>query len=497
MLRKVVPASLAVLSSLLLILSFPGFNFEFLAWVGFVPLFFALNDKSVKEAFILFFITGAIFWAGVIYWLAHVTLPGTIILIFYLALYFAFFGSIIRPLTRKSKLSALFLIPSVWVLLEYLRAHLFTGFPWALLGYSQYLNLPAIQIADIGGAWVVSFLIMFVNAAIVEIIWSGANRLWTRLKITVISLVLVLFLTFGYGYLCLSRKAPAPATAPVRISVIQGNIPQELKWDKDAQDMIMRKYSGLTLQAAKDNPDLVVWPEAAVPGILGEDDPLYEEIFSLAREIKIPLLVGAVVKDKEDYFGSALLINSSGEITRRYDKLHLVPFGEYIPLKKLFPFLATVVPIGEMKKGKEYTIFSLKTLNFAVLDCFEDVFPELAREFIRHGADFLVNITNDAWYKETSAPYQHLQASVLRAVENQAYLARAANTGVSGFIAPSGKIISLVRDKNGENIFVNGYLTQSISVNRRPLSFYTRYGDIFIYLLIVIMAGYLMLAYRK
>ncbi|MFH1641087.1 MAG: hypothetical protein ABIA66_03880, partial [Candidatus Omnitrophota bacterium] len=161
--------ALCVLSAVLLILSFPSFNLEFLAWFGFVPVFFALNNKSLKKTFFLFFITGLIFWSGVIYWLVHVTLSGAIVLILYLALYFAIFGLIIRPCTRRSTPYALIFIPSVWVLLEYVRSHLFTGFPWALLGYSQYLNLPVIQIADITGVWGVSFLVMMVNVAIVEI----------------------------------------------------------------------------------------------------------------------------------------------------------------------------------------------------------------------------------------------------------------------------------------------------------------------------------------
>ena len=231
------------------------------------------------------------------------------------------------------------------------------------------------------------------------------------------------------------------------------------------------------------------------PEILGENDQTYEEIFSLAKEIKIPLLIGAVVNDRNNYFGSALLIDTTGKITQRYDKLHRVPFGEYIPLKNVFPFLEKVVPIGDIQKGKEYTVFPP---GFAVLDCFEDVFPELAREFVKRGARFLVNITNDAWYKETSAPWQHLQASVFRAVENRVYLARAANTGVSGFIAPTGKIISLVKDKSGNVIFIDGFATQYIFMASWPLSFYTRYGDIFILIcLIMVLAGIILQFYGK
>jgi apolipoprotein N-acyltransferase len=199
-----------------------------------------------------------------------------------------------------------------------------------------------------------------------------------------------------------------------------------------------------------------------------------------------------VVNEEGRYFNSALLFDKDKGIAGRYDKLHLVPFGEYIPLKKIFPFLEAIVPIGDIAAGKEYAILKIQNsknfLNFAVLICFEDLFPELSREFVKRQADFLVNITNDAWYKEkTPAASQHLQASIFRAVENRVYLARAANTGISGFIAPSGKVICVVKDKQGKDIFVDGYETKSIILAQKNLSFYTKFGDIFILLCFIFL----------
>ena len=489
MLRKIISLKglfLSSLSAILLILSFPGFNLEFLAWFGFVPVFFALNNKSLKQAFFLFFITGVIFWSGIIYWLVHVTLAGTIVLVLYLALYFALFGLIIRPCTKHSTPYALIFIPSVWVLLEYLRSHIFTGFPWALLGYSQYLNLPLIQIADITGAWGVSFLVMLVNVAIVEILWGASRQtLYLRLKVVMIVVVLVLFLTLSYGYFRLSTQAKNPSGNSIRVSVIQGNISQELKWDPDARAYILDRYTQLTGQAAADKPDLIIWPEASAPGLLGEDDAIFQEIFGLSEKVKAPLLVGAVATDNGKYYNSVLLIEPPGAIAGRYDKIHLVPFGEYIPLKNVFSFMETIVPIGDIERGVKFTIFENHIRpgrapeRFAVLICFEDLFPELSREFVIKGAGFLVNITNDAWYKKTNAAHQHFQACVFRAVENRVFLARSANTGVSGFISPYGKIISLVNNEAGENIFISGYNTQDIIPLGKFTTFYTRYGDIF------------------
>jgi apolipoprotein N-acyltransferase len=470
---------LCFLSAVLLILSFPNFNLEFLAWFGFVPLFLALNKKSQKQTFLLFFITGILFWSGIVYWLVHVTLAGTIVLVLYLALYFGAFGLVIRPMTRRSTPYTLIFIPSAWVLFEYLRSHLLTGFPWALLGYSQYLNLPFIQIADVTGVWGVSFLVMMVNVAIVEIIWSVTERLRSRLKIVVILLISFLFLTLSYGYLRLSRLSQINALDPLRISVIQGNIPQHLKWEESSRDFIIDRYLALSSEALKDRPDLIIWPEAALPVVLEDEPSYYERVKEFIKKTKAPLLFGAVSLRNTLYYNDAMLVSQNGELLARYDKLHLVPFGEYIPLRKVLSFLETVVPIGDFSCGKEYTLFKVPS-QFAVLICFEDLFPNLSREFVKKGAGFLVNITNDAWFKKTSSPYQHLSASVFRAVENRVFLVRCANTGVSGFIAPTGGIISLVHDKSGNNIFVPGYKTGKIFASKQFSSFYTRYGDSFI-----------------
>ncbi|MFH1354674.1 MAG: apolipoprotein N-acyltransferase [Candidatus Omnitrophota bacterium] len=493
--------SLPLLSALLLIFSFPLSDFWILAWVGFIPLFFALRNQSKIKAFLLGYLTGAIFWSGVVYWLVHVTLPGTITLILYLALYFGIFGLIVSTYNLRLTTYNLIFIPSLWVILEYIRGYLFTGFPWALLGYSQYRNLAAIQIADITGVWGVSFLVMLVNLAIFQVLGSKFQVLGNLRKYFVV--IILLLITLIYGYFRLYLVPNTQNLKPIYVSVIQGNIPQELKWHPKARPYIIDQYARLTRKAAEKKPDLIIWPEASSPGILGRDNRIFEEISSLSRNSKIPLLLGTVTQDKEEYFNSAILLDGEGRIARRYDKLHLVPFGEYIPLKKFLPFLESVVPIGDINRGKEYTIFELP-LNtydlrhkFAVLICFEDLFPELSRRFTKRGAGFLVNITNDAWYKMTSAADQHLQASVFRAVENRTFVIRSANTGVSGFIGPSGRIISLVQDAFGNHIFVEGFDIQNVHVLTRKSSFYTRYGDVFVGFCFLIVLCVIILTRKK
>ena len=494
---------LCILSAILLILSFPKFNLWILAWFAFVPLFFALRNKSKFKAFLLSYFAGIIFWVGTIYWLVHVTFVGLICLVLYLALYFGVFGLIITrqplPVTRHLPFAirhSLIFIPSVWVLLEYLRSHLFTGFGWGLLGYSQYLNLPAIQIADIAGVWGVSFLVMMANLFVYSILdsrfWILDKKRRSAFFITAYTLT-TLLLSLGYGFYKLHPASSIQHPASIKISVIQGNIPQSLKWLDYAKEQILERYLSLTSEALSDNPDVIIWPEAALPGVLNQDGRLKERLKAFVGEWGVPLLAGAVYSDKSANYNSAILISRNGEIAKRYDKLHLVPFGEYIPVKDIFGFLETVVPIGDFVSGKEYTVFSLapggttqEARRFSVLICFEDIFPQISRGFVKKGADFLVNITNDAWFGDTSSPYQHLQASVFRAVENGVYLVRAANTGISGFIGPYGEVRTLVGEDAGRQTFISGYKTYDIALGRRQNTFYTEWGDWFVLVCLII-----------
>ncbi|MBU0548441.1 MAG: apolipoprotein N-acyltransferase [Candidatus Omnitrophica bacterium] len=467
---------LPILTASLLSLSFSSFNLWLFAWFGFIPLFISLEKRSLLQSFIVGYLCGIVFWSLTIYWLIHVTLLGQAVLILYLAVYFGLLGCAVYLFRFLSPGVFLFFIPCAWVLLEYLRSYLFTGFPWALIGFSQYKNLPVIQIAEITGSWGVSFLVVLVN-----VVFYLALRKRLKLRIILI-FICILYLSLAYGFYRLSYKPDLRCDKELlKVSVVQGNIPQDLKWDKQAAAGILNNYIELTSAAAKDNPSLIIWPEASVPVLWGGDsaDVQFAQVFSLARQLKISLLVGAVSCSDEVYFNSALFINNLGQPERVYNKLHLVPFGEYVPFKKIFPFLQSIAPIGDIEPGKEYTIFSQR-VNFSVLICFEDLFPELSREFVKRGARFLVNITNDAWYKQSSAPYQHFAASVFRAVENRVYLVRAANTGISGFIDPFGRPSSIVQDVAGKDSFIKGYSSKSICLTPIRHTIYNRYGDLLI-----------------
>jgi len=484
---------LSILSGLLLALPFSSGRLWIIAWLAFVPLFFALCNKSKLQAFLLAYLCGFVFWWLAIYWLVHVTFIGTFVLILYLDLYFGVFGLFLSTMNYELRTMNYLFVPSAWVLLEYLRSYLFTGFPWGLIGFSQYKNLPIIQIADIVGSWGVSFLVLLVN-----VVFYLALRKHLKLRILLIC-VCILFLSLAYGFYRLNCKSNLHCNKELlRVSVVQGNIPQDLKWDKQAAANILNNYIALTRVAAKDGPSLIIWPEASVPAFWDQAsvDTQFAQIFSLVNQLNTSLLVGAVSRSGAAYFNSALFIDNLGRPARIYNKLHLVPFGEYVPFKNTFPFLQTIVPIGDIEPGREYTIFR-QPANFSVLICFEDLFPELSREFIKRGARFLVNITNDAWYKQGSAPYQHFAASVFRAVENRVYLVRAANTGISGFIDPFGRLSSIVQDAVGKESFVKGYSSQNICLAPIGRTIYNRYGDLFVIFCLLLDSCVIIFVFRR
>ena len=490
-----------------MVLAFPGFNAGFLAFVAMLPLFYALDGKRGPEAFFIAYTAGVVFFFGTVWWLVHVTLPGMIVLVLYLALYFGIFGALVSlglcpsryVSSRALSYISLFLIPAGWVTCEWLRSHIFGGFGWVALGYSQSASLPLIQIADITGVYGVSFVIVMVNIAIFLTLKSQQEK-EAVMDIAMVIAIIVIFICLIYGYIRLNNIFTGER---LKVGVVQGNIPQDEKWDQDLRNRIMDKYEGLTKRLAKHKVDLIIWPETSIPGFVETEPDLLDRMKKLVLEVKTPLLAGTLRENpavKDLYFNSASLFLPDGHIADTYDKIHLVPFGEYVPFKHVFSFVEKIapVPIGDVTKGKEYTVFSYllqrnakekdvvlkltKNVRFSCLICFEDMFPELAREFVRKGAGFLVNITNDAWYKKTSAAWQHAQGSIFRAVENRVALVRATNTGVSCFIDQKGKVLNVIK-RGDEALFVDGYgETEIIMTN--IWTFYNVYGDIFAYLCI-------------
>ncbi len=480
-------AALAVASGLLLTASFPKLDWEFLAWIAFVPLFWALKDKTPIASFKLGFITGLTHYLTLLYWISGVMttyghLPvvlGWVILflmVAYLSLYPSLFAAMVSQLRTRSP-SYVWSAPFLWVGLEYIRAFLLSGFPWENLGYSQYNRLHLIQVSDMFGVYGVSAVIIGVNTALFEFLEAIGQKRGISWKPTiVVAFVLVAF--FSYGAWRITWVDTAAKAAPKQaVALVQGNIDQSKKWVASFQGETVRRYGKLSLAAMEARPDLVVWPETALPFFFLHDKALTSQVLELVRACKTHFILGSPSfrsqGQKRLYYNSAYLLGPSGEVLGKYDKVHLVPYGEYVPLRRFFPFLGKLVEaVGDFESGKQGQVLSFNTEKLGVLICFEAIFPELARAAVRNGAQLLVNITNDAWFGTSSAPYQHLSMAVFRSVENHRAMVRAANTGISAFIDPAGRLL----DKTP--LFQEAVQTHSLPLMREQ-TLYARHGDLF------------------
>ncbi|MBI4683565.1 MAG: apolipoprotein N-acyltransferase [Nitrospirae bacterium] len=495
-------------SGILLGLGFPQFNLYPLAWAALVPLFAALRDKNTKSAFYLGLLAGLIYFLGTIYWVYHsmyfyggVPLILSILLLILLslsqALYVGAFAVLFNFLSKRSSIPALFIAPVLWVTIEYIRTYTIFNFPWSILGYSQYKFLPLIQISDITGVYGISFLVAAFNGAIYDaaVLWpkkSDETPLAARwphaLSIIILVSILISSLFYGMGKLKETDKG-----RKIRVSVIQGNVEQDKKWDSKFQTEVIDKYKRLSIKAASDNPDIIVWPESALPFVFEYHKTLTEELVAFQKQLNRYLLFGSVMSKvnttgNNQLSNSAVLLSPDGSIKSVYDKIHLVPYGEYVPLRDLFPFVGKLVTaIGDFIMGEETTVMETTVAKIGPLICYEIIFPGLVRQFVDKGANVLVTITNDAWFGRTAAAYQHFSMAVFRAVENRVPVARAANTGISGFFDSRGRII------NKSNLFVETILTEEISVGDKK-SFYTKHGDIFAWFCIT--SSVLMIIFR-
>lgn len=476
---------LCLLSAALLIFSFPKTDYTSLIWFALVPWMFAIEGKRKRAAFGWSFLTGFVFYFGTIYWFKYVTWAGAVALMAYLALFFGAFGWVYRHFSGLSLGRRTVLYASFWVAFEYFREHFLSGFGWVALCHTQYQNLPLIQIVDTTGIYGISFLIVALNVLIKENLsfFLGGSpekrRSLFRMNLAVLA---VLLCVYAYGFY---RIASAPEMPAMKVAVVQGNIAQEDKWVIANRTSTIRKYLRLSQSALKTSPDLIIWPETAFPGLVSEMPQLMEDIRQFARDSGVPLLVGVVTEDGDSFYNSAQLISAQGDFSGRYDKFHLVPFGEFLPLRKELPFLADLVPIDDFTSGQEARVMKLpfkgKEVRFSVAVCFEDTLAYITRQFVRGGAELLVNMTNDAWFMDSKEPFMHLQAAVFRTIEARRSLVRSANTGVSCFVDPYGRILGYVHNAKGKKTYVEGAATFEVFLNSKR-TLYTKFGDVFTYL---------------
>ncbi|MBI5426782.1 MAG: apolipoprotein N-acyltransferase [Nitrospinae bacterium] len=553
------PFVLSVLTGVLLILIFPGFDLEPLAWIALVPLFFAIEDQPLPRAALCGLLAGVVFYFGGLSWVTNTLVdyghqPPALswlvlgILVLYLSFYVSLFCYLVKRFSRGNPLFFFLLAPPLWTALEYLRStHPEYGFSWLGLGYSQYATLPVIQVAEWTGVYGISALIVLVNAAVHYLanawyfrgrdanvpldptpppagaeagvtsplqrgpggfmLFAGAASWPGRVAGATVFMVCA---CLGYGYFVLSigpageapdptgltrmanertagqsepgHSAPgrSPSGRPVKIALLQGNIEQGRKWDPAHSGKVWQTYRRLTLEAAKSSPDLIVWPEAATPFFFANNREGNGAARDLARTAGTALLFGSPYQEDGPngplLYNSAFLVSAAGETLGRYDKIHLVPFGEFVPFRRLLWFVEKLVEmVGDFGRGVKSEVFQARGGRFAVSICYEIAFPDLVRRPVKDGAEFLVNITNDAWFGRSAASRQHMGMGALRAVENRVPIARAANTGISGMIDPMGRI------RQATPLFVEDLVLTEIFPSRRGPTYYSLYGDVFSY----------------
>jgi len=486
---------LALGSGVLLIFSFPKFGTGLVAWISLLPLLYALRGKNASQGFLLGLATGFTSQIGVMYWIAYVVvnygylpypvgIAAMLLLSGYLGLFTGMFAAAAAHLRGVCRLPFLLTAPVLWTALEFGKSHLLTGFPWENLGYSQYLNLPIIQIADVAGVYGVSFLIVFVNALIFEAVFIHRGKGERKERtVKIVAVLGIMALLFGYGMMRLKDIDMAASPPSMTVRITQGNVDQSVKWNPAYQLETIAAYAALSRSESVTEPALIVWPETAYPAFFQDVNDLHREVVGLVKSKAAWFLIGSPAyttkRGETVLFNSAFLLTPEGAIAGRYDKVHLVPYGEYVPLRKFFPFVNKLVAgIGDFGVGPGYYPLTMNSRRLGVLICYEGIFPAAARDYKRRGADFLVNITNDAWFGSTSAPYQHLSMTVFRAVENRLDVVRAANTGISARIDAAGRI-----DGRTE-LFQTAFQDIKVQFYNKG-TFYAVWGDLFVYLCII------------
>jgi apolipoprotein N-acyltransferase len=502
---------LATASGVLLALSFPKFGHHAVSWIALTPLLVALcadprtprSEPRIVRAFGLGLVTGLVYFTGTLYWITGVMavygdLQGWVavlinaLLIAYLSLFPAIFAMIVRRMVSAHGTSALMAAPLVWVAAELGRTYI-TGFPWVLLGYSQVSMLPVAQVASIFGVYGVSMLVAAVSAALAIV---AIERRFVP-AIAVITMVIAIAV---WGNRRVSRSEWTREGDPIRVGLIQGNVDQGQKWDPARATAIFQDYLRMTRQAIAQGAQFILWPESSTPFYFEEDRPGAELVRATARDARVTILFGSDqmewrtdgnkrVADK--YFNSAFVVRPDGATAGFYRKMHLVPFGEYVPFKDLLAFAAPLVEnSGPFSPGLDPTLLPVNGHPISIAICYEVVYPDLIRRFVVRGSELLTTITNDAWFGTSSAPYQHFEQASMRAIEEGRYLVRSANTGVSGIVDPYGRVLART------SIFQPAVVMGEARFLRHS-TFYARHGDVIAYAAAVMTLALVIVSRRR
>lgn len=488
---------IAAVSGLLLAAAFPPVGAGWLGFIGLVPLFLICHRRPFASGLTC----GLFFFAPLLYWLNIVmtsygglalffSVVAWLLLCLYLSIFFAAATWLLVFFKDRLSLHPIFSAPFLWVGLEYLRGHFLTGFPWGLLGYAA-IDLSALrQAADIFGVYGLSFLFILCNATIAGLI---RRQFGSQVISGAILCVLLLGGCLWYGN-SFSDKIFINS-ARLNVGLVQGNISQQHKWDRAYRQQTLDRYTDLSLSAAADGAELLVWPEAATPFYIQDESVDSRQVVAVSQKTRRYLLFGGPSYESRPdggyrYHNSAFLLSPEGSFLGRSDKIHLVPFGEYVPFGKLFFFINKLVSgVGDFSPGMVKPL-AINGYDLGVLICYEAIFPELARDYVQKGSDLLINLTNDAWFGRSSAPRQLLDMTRMRAIENRIWIARAANTGISALISPAGDILQET------SLFVEGTIVGPVGLGAGE-SLYQRSGDLLPWVSLCSVLGCLLLVLRQ
>lgn len=464
--------------------------------------------RPLSRAFRLGLTTGAVYFAGTLYWLVEtmttfggLAIPVAVfaagVLVAYLSLFPAAMAVVTARLVRAWGPVAVLMAAPAWTAAELGRQELLDGFPWALLGYSQMPLLPIAQLASVTGVYGISALLALTSAAAALVVVDQRPRRWVVAG-SVAALVVVIAV---WGSVRLRNPVLTTAGAPVRVAVLQGNIEQSDKWDPALRDVITDRYLAMTRQALAAEATFVLWPESSTPFLFEHDLVRGGAIRRLAREGRMTLLVGSdqvepvkavPAADPPDarYYNAAFLVRPDGQVGAVYRKMHLVPFGEYVPFSRLLFFVGPIVEaVSSFTPGTVPVLLPVGDHLASTAICYEVIYGDLIRRFVNDGSELLTTITNDAWYGRSSAAYQHWQQSMMRSVENGRYLARAANTGISGFVDPYGRVVE------ASTLFEQRLLIGDLRFLKEP-TVYARLGDLVAWLSLALVLAALLATWR-
>jgi apolipoprotein N-acyltransferase len=495
------------LSAALLVFSFPDFELWPLAWIALAPLFLAIAKRPERgRAFLLGWITGTLFFYGSCYWLTHamiryggiptgiaylLLIPPTVIA----GLFPATCSMLLaRVISRWGKL-ALFLAPLLWVTFEWARLGII-GQLWNAIGYSQAYITPLIQTARWGGVYMVGFLIVVVNAAIAYALLERSRR---ALKLTATAIICVAGIIF-LSLIPVAMETSDRGKPAAVVVAVQPNVPMDQqKSIAETTALIERHYSlsesGLAKEADSISylPRVVIWPESPMYFTYAQSAEFREMVAGFAAKNHTSVLFNAMEPAPAGgTYNSAVMVNEEGRLVAQYDKIRLLPFGEYVPLPRWLPGVSAIpAMVGDFTPGAQYTLMPLGEARAGVFICFESAFPSISRNFAESGADVLVNISNDGYLGQTPVMRQHLANTVFRAVENGRPVVRVTNTGITALITPGGFVMDATVGFQPE------VRTWAVYRSREGETFYTRFGDLFVMLCAATGLAVTVISWRK